>query len=117
MAIRPWLSIAHHVPGRIRLRFSGSAISRLGADRLLGFADKAKEAGAIRSFRVNPVGRSLTIEYDPTAVSPALWTLFMSENDEQAAVLAARLASRLTSRSAGATNDLGEAPLQEEGMS
>lgn len=95
MALRPYLSIAHHVPGRIRLRFAGAVVTQLGADRLTAFAERAKASAAVRSFRVNAVGRSLTIEYDPAVLPPTLWTCFLSDDHQGATGIAAQLAPHL----------------------
>jgi hypothetical protein len=95
MALRPYLSIVHHVPGRIRLRFDLAAVSALGGARLSAFAEEAQVSGAIRSFRVNSVARSLTIEYEPASLAPTLWTRFLTGDEEEAAGIAARLAPHL----------------------
>lgn len=42
-------------------------------------------SGAIRSFRVNSVARSLTIEYEPASLPPALWTRFLTGDEEEVA--------------------------------
>lgn len=96
MAFRPYLSIAHHVPGRIRLRFDVSVLARFGAGRLSTFADEARAAGGLHSFRVNAAARSLAIEYDPAVVAPDVWTRFVTGDDAEAATLATRLAAHIT---------------------
>lgn len=71
------LSIAHHIPGRIRLKMSGS----LPAD-LLGEAKRfGKALGAVEgisSIGLNALARSCTIEYDARAIPPSAWSGFLS---------------------------------------
>jgi hypothetical protein len=111
MAFSPYLSIAHHVPGRIRLRFRVTALASLSAARLNAFANSARGADGVRSFRVNAVARSLAIEYDPALLPPALWTQFLEGDDEEAARIAAHLAPHF----AGGTSTSGEqAPSEED---
>ena len=45
---------------------------------------------------MNSVARSLTIEYEPASLPPALWTRFLTGDKEEAAGIAARLALYLT---------------------
>ncbi|MBB4199307.1 hypothetical protein CCR94_21360 [Rhodoblastus sphagnicola] len=71
------LSIAHHIPGRIRLKISGPF-----PDELLGEARRfGKALGAVagvRSIGLNALARSCTIEYDARAIPPAAWSSFLS---------------------------------------
>ncbi len=69
------LTIAHHIPGRVRLKLDGAAERGLAA-----LADDAKAlhraltgAEGIRSVALNPLARSCTIEYDPTVIPPSAW--------------------------------------------
>lgn len=71
------LRIAHHIPGRIRLKMSGDL-----PDGLLGEARRfGKALGAvagIRSIGLNALARSCTIEYDPRAIPPSAWSGFLA---------------------------------------
>lgn len=69
------LSIAHHIPGRIRLRLSGAAASAPSgaAERVLHFSRIAHDVPGIRSAKLNPLARSCVVEYDPAAIPAAAW--------------------------------------------
>lgn len=69
------LRIAHHIPGRIRLKLEATlteaqqnAIAE--AQRLLKSLDQTP---GIRSASLNLLARSCTVEYDPKAIPPAAW--------------------------------------------
>lgn len=69
------LSIAHHIPGRIRLKLSGAATSAPSgaAERVLHFCRIAPDVPGIRTAKLNPLARSCVVEYDPAAIPPAAW--------------------------------------------
>lgn len=69
------LQIAHHVPGRLRLKLNAPLNSELMA--LAGEAKSfrialARMAG-IRSISLNPIARSCVVEYDPSTIPPVAW--------------------------------------------
>ncbi|AVT76380.1 hypothetical protein RPPS3_23170 [Rhodopseudomonas palustris] len=74
------LEIAHHLPGRIRLKL------KVPLDgELIAMADEAKRFGkalakmdGIRSISLNPLARSCVVEYDPHGIPPAAWRDFVS---------------------------------------
>jgi len=71
------LNIAHHIPGRIRLKMSGSLPHELIAEaKRFGQALGAVEG--IRSIGLNALARSCTIEYDARAIPPLAWSGFLS---------------------------------------
>lgn len=69
------LRIAHHIPGRVRLKLDATA----GADLAAAAGDIAalnralSAVPAIRSVSVNRLALSCTIEYDPAAIPPSAW--------------------------------------------
>ncbi len=68
------LSVAHHIPGRIRLKLSDAASAPSGtAERVLHFCRIAQDVPGIRSAKLNPLARSCVVEYDPAAIPPAAW--------------------------------------------
>ena len=74
------LSIAHHIPGRIRLKMSGSLPNELIAEAKR-FGQALGAVAGVRSIGVNALARSCTIEYDPRAIPPAAWSGFLSGDD------------------------------------
>ena len=77
------LTIAHHIPGRIRLKLAAP----LGAD-LMAQAAEAKRFGqslgampGIRSVSLNPLAKSCTIEYDARMIPASAWDGLLSGQD------------------------------------
>ncbi len=68
--IIPHLEVAHHIPGRIRLRISSSGIESL---RSVDLASHVDQVPGILSVRVNPLALSAIVEYDPERLDPGLW--------------------------------------------
>lgn len=85
LTLRRHLRIAHHIPGRIRLRAGPSIVKDLGAvdgkvfDRVLGALQ------GIREFRANPRAGSIVVEYLPAAIRPDWWETLI-HGDEAAAL-------------------------------
>ena len=74
------LSIAHHVPGRIRLKLNGPIGGDLKAmaDQAKRFANSLSAMAGIRSVTLNPLAKSCTIEYDVSVISSSAWSGFLS---------------------------------------
>lgn len=70
MDLRRYLTVAHHVPGRIRVKFSLKLLSDPRAGEAMRQAGTKELPPAIRSMRTNPLGRSVVIEYDPDVLNP-----------------------------------------------
>ena len=70
--------IAHHTPGRIRIKFTPSIIAHAKKlePALARFSDQAKEI--ITSYRVNAPGLTVIIEYNSGILSPELWETFFT---------------------------------------
>ena len=88
LALRRHLSIVHHLPGRIRLRFGPalwSPATRMERDQFERLVDGLE---GIRDVRVNKALATAIIEYDPRLVPSADWeTLVRGDTAEAAAVL------------------------------
>lgn len=91
------LHIAHHIPGRIRLKLeqalSASQTQAIGDARRL--IDSLAGLPGIRKVDLNLMARSCTIEYDPARIAPAGWEHVVGGVDSpQANTLLALLGSR-----------------------
>lgn len=69
------LRIAHHIPGRVRLKLAGDAQSGLAQalDEARRFVRSVAATAGIRSVDLNPLARSCVVEYDPEVIPPAAW--------------------------------------------
>lgn len=63
--------IAHHIPGRVRLKLEGKADGAVTEVRR--FVDAASKASGIRSVNVNLLAKSCVVEYDPALIAPSAW--------------------------------------------
>lgn len=63
--------IAHHIPGRVRLKLDGAADG--SAAQVRGFIDAVGRVAGIRSVNVNLLARSCVVEYDPAQIEPSAW--------------------------------------------
>jgi hypothetical protein len=92
--LEPFVSrveIAHHVPGRIRLRLLSGAPVRAEAPGAL--KDALGRLPGIRSIRVNALARSCTIEYDLLAIPFQAWPDFFGNVQSEAAAVLRRIVS------------------------
>lgn len=91
--LRRFITVAHHVPGRIRLKLDPAVRSHPKAMALAALIEKGN--GAFRA-RLNILARSLVLEYDPDRIDPRLVEGVFSEDDPQeAAALADELSAAL----------------------
>ncbi|MGF7174795.1 HMA2 domain-containing protein [Azospirillum doebereinerae] len=68
------LSIAHHIPGRIRLKLAAKDTDLADAiAQAKRFGRLVTEAPGIRSVNVNLLARSCVVEYDADRIPPAAW--------------------------------------------
>ena len=70
LGLIPYLEIAHHVPGRVRLRIS---LSGLGAVRNIDLQALVLSIPGVLSIRVNASARSVVIEYNQQQLPYELW--------------------------------------------
>lgn len=82
---RKWITVAHHIPGRIRLRFTNNLIVTLGRHKLSMLDKFCDENGALKSYCFNLNTASLILEYNANLLSPPLINQLF-DDDEQKAV-------------------------------
>jgi hypothetical protein len=79
--------IAHHIPGRIRLKLTGMAgaagVNLIGdltgaREMLARFSAALGDTPGIRAVRLNPMARSCTVEYDVHALPDKAWNELFS---------------------------------------
>lgn len=68
--LAPHMLIAHHIPGRIRLKVLPSGIEMA---RETDIQDLVRSVPGIRNIRLNPLNRSVVIEYDVARFPSDLW--------------------------------------------
>lgn len=91
LEIRSMIAIAHHVPGRLRLKLDPKLRHHPAAESLKTLAER--DAGIVNA-RLNPMARSLLVEYDPGRIAPeALQEFLVSPDAARVAELAETFAN------------------------
>ncbi|SIR57622.1 hypothetical protein SAMN05880558_11765 [Aeromonas sp. RU39B] len=95
-AITRYLSIAHHIPGRIRLKMKLEALASREFDAIgqVGQLRAMIESmPGIRDLRVNPAALSCVVEYDQSELPASLWeSLIKGEECDAVHALLERIA-------------------------
>ncbi|MFD2252282.1 hypothetical protein FHS82_002135 [Pseudochelatococcus lubricantis] len=73
MALRRHLAIAHHVPGRIRVKLAAAALARLPDVDPEPFIALTKRIQGVNAIRVNVASLSVVIEYDVRQIAAPVW--------------------------------------------
>lgn len=89
------VQIAHHIPGRIRLRLSmHDPLPHLNSEaqsliaQAKGFKDALDNISGVRSIRVNLMARSCTVEYDHRIIPFKAWPdLIEGKASDEAGIL------------------------------
>lgn len=113
LRLRPHLAIAHHVPGRIRLRVGFGALSVIGdAGASAPTLDRLAPLFAPGSIRVNPQARSVVITHDPARFPIGFWRDCLDGPEERAraAIVAAMSGSLKDAAAAPGPLSLDSAP-------
>ena len=75
--------IAHHIPGRIRLRFNHSILTKL--PKLNGIEKEIQkivnQIEAIKNIRLNLFAGSVVVQYDTDILPPDFWQEVLAEKD------------------------------------
>lgn len=83
----PYLSIAHQVGGRVRLKIDTAALddpklNGLGADRLRGALSSVR---GVHAISLNLLARSCVVEYDNAVIPDAAWPDLLAGRKSDAA--------------------------------
>nr|WP_320012569.1 hypothetical protein [uncultured Desulfobulbus sp.] len=68
-----YLHVAHHVPGRIRVKASWSGATKLGNVNEQELHTLVASIPGIQGYRINKKALSVIIEYDTDTLTPQLW--------------------------------------------
>ncbi|WP_419785974.1 HMA2 domain-containing protein [Pseudodesulfovibrio sp.] len=70
MSLRKYLTIQHHVPGRIRIKFGLALLADPRAKAVREASEGRSKPACIHDVRINKLTRNIIIEYDPTVIDP-----------------------------------------------
>jgi hypothetical protein len=78
--MRGMLSIAHHVPGRLRLKLDPRIREHPGAALIESLSKRLPDTGLLH-VRLNPMARSLVLGYDTSRIAPQVLEEFLVSRD------------------------------------
>ncbi len=84
LKMRRWVEIAHHIPGRIRLKYKVGLMAQLMQYNLKDVDDVVAQIPAFLSYKLNKSTGSIVIEYNPELISAAVINDLFGESDERA---------------------------------
>jgi len=80
------LSIAHHIPGRVRLKLEKPQEAQgfgLGINDATRFTEALRQSKGIRSTSLNTIALSCTVEYDTDIIPAATWANLLNNHSNQ----------------------------------
>lgn len=83
LMLRRYLAIAHHVPGRIRVKLDMAALMHLPAVDAEPFVALAKRIRGVTAIRVNAAALSAVIEYDTRLIAAPVWERLLAGDREE----------------------------------
>ncbi len=93
MLLRGEVTVANHIPGRLRLRFSPKAVAGLGAGQANELVRALRDAVGVEAVNFNFLARSILIEYEVSRLSPDLWAVLLKGKPAEAEKLLRSLIS------------------------
>ncbi|MCG9582350.1 HMA2 domain-containing protein [Vibrio tubiashii] len=95
LKLRKWVSIGHHIPGRIRLKYKLGILAHLASYKSDAIEEAISSVPAFKSYQVNKATGSILIEYDASLVEPALITELFAESEVNAEQACYAIAEKL----------------------
>ena len=95
LKLRSWVHIAHHIPGRVRLKYKLGIIAHLARFNSDDIERALSKIPAFRNYKLNSSTGSILIEYDATVVSSELIEQLFSADDVTAEQACYELAESL----------------------
>lgn len=96
LKLRSWVNIAHHIPGRIRLKYKLGIIAHLARFNAKDIEKTLNDIPAFKHYKLNGSTGSVLIEYDPVVVNPSLLDELFSTDDNVAEQACYKLADCLS---------------------
>ena len=84
LKLRRWVTIGHHIPGRVRLKYKLGVLAHLAAFNRKDIEQALQEFPAFKQYKINNATGSLLIEYDANIVQPSLIEALFAESDQDA---------------------------------
>jgi hypothetical protein len=84
LAMRRHLHVAHHIPGRLRLRADAGLLElahRWQGPRI-GLAEAIAVIEGVRDVRINAAAATAVIDYEPASLPPDTWRRLLDGSDD-----------------------------------
>ncbi|MGF1614629.1 MAG: hypothetical protein ACFCVA_12170 [Gammaproteobacteria bacterium] len=108
LQLRAYLSIKHHVAGRIRVVFSTALLDSIPRTEAGRLQDLLSGMRGVREVRLNLPARSVVVSYDPAQI-PAQLLVDLIEGDDRVATKALKTLTARVAPSRSRTKRGGEA--------
>lgn len=96
LTLRRFVEVAHHIPGRLRLRFSNKLVASLSQGKLKKLDAYCSPEGYLRRYQINSETGSIVLEYDAAAIRPQILNQLFGQDGEQAQHALEQLAAILS---------------------
>lgn len=96
LTLRRFVEVAHHIPGRLRLRFSNKLVASLIQGKLKQLDAYCSPDGYLRRYQSNNDTGSIVLEYDAAAIRPHILNQLFGQDSEQAQQALEQLAAILS---------------------
>lgn len=95
LKLRKWVSIGHHIPGRVRLKYKLGIVAQLASYRSDEIEQAIASVPAFKNYKINTATGSIVIEYDPSCIQPSTIDALFSDSAADAEQACYSLAEQL----------------------
>ncbi|CAM3059976.1 HMA2 domain-containing protein [Moritella viscosa] len=81
LKIRRWLTLAHHIPGRIRLKYKMGIMTHLVTIKVTDIEQALADIPAFKNYKINSDTGSILVEYDAGIIKPEFINQLFSESE------------------------------------
>ncbi|QLE84442.1 cation transporter [Shewanella sp. Scap07] len=96
LKLRRWVTIGHHIPGRIRLKYKLGILAQFASFNTGDIEQAVQKVPALKQYKINHSTGSVVIEYDPQQITPALIDALFAESEQAAREACHQISDRLT---------------------
>lgn len=83
LGLRRFVSIAHHVPGRVRLKLDIKALAHLPKVDPGPFVDLVARIPGVKATRLNPAALSVVVDYDTRLLAAPVWERLLAAGPQE----------------------------------
>ncbi|WKY60505.1 cation transporter [Vibrio sp. SNU_ST1] len=95
LKLRKWVSIGHHIPGRVRLKYKLGIVAHLASFRNSEIEQAISSVPAFKNYKINVATGSIVIEYDANNIQSSTIDALFSDSEVEAEQACYSLAEQL----------------------